>query len=73
MTLVLVGILLGVGMIVLDKFMENIKTTAANESVNETIQALGDFSGWFGIIVVVIAAAIILGLVLRAFATRRAV
>lgn len=75
MTLVLVGILLGIGMIVLSKFMDNVSNTQANLSVNETIAALGDFSGWFGIIVVVICAAIILGLVLRAFGTtsRRAV
>jgi len=74
MTLVLVGILLGVGLIVLDKFLETgAMSQTANSSVNETIKALGDFSGWFSIIVVVIAAAIILGLVLRSFASRRAV
>lgn len=72
MTFVVVAILLGVGLIVLDEFLLNIDTsTEANTSVNETILALGDFSGWFGIMVVVIAAAIILAIVLGAFARRQ--
>ena len=74
MTFVIVGILLGVGLIVLDNFLTNIDSSAeANTAVNDTIQALGDFSGWFGIIVVVICAAVILAIVLRSFAARRAV
>jgi type II secretory pathway component PulF len=73
MTFVIVGILLGVGLIVLDKFMLNIGTSsAANTSVNNTIKAIGDFSGWFGIIVVVLAAAIILAIVIGSFARRQA-
>ena len=68
MTFVLVAILLGVGLIVLDEFTD--QTDAGSEaetSVNLTIEALGDFADWFDIMVVVIAAAIILAIVIRAF------
>jgi len=68
MTLVIVGILLGVALIVLGKFMDNTTNADADTSINETIQALGDFSGWFGIIVVVIAAGVILSIVISSFA-----
>lgn len=39
----------------------------AEGSLNETIEGLSDFSGWIAVIVVVIAAAIVLGIVLRSF------
>lgn len=68
MTFVLIGILLGVGLLVLDKFKDQTtEDTEARDAVNKTIQALGDFSDWFAIIVVVIAAAVILAIVIRSF------
>ena len=68
MTFVLVAILLGVGLIVLDEFTDQTDVgSEAETAVNLTIAALGDFADWFDIIVVVIAAAIVLGIVIRAF------
>ena len=68
MTFVLVAILLGVGLIVLDEFTDQTDTgSEAETAVNLTIEALGSFADWFDIMVVVIAAAIILAIVIRAF------
>lgn len=39
--------------------------------VNETIKGISKFPAWMGIIVVIIAAAIVLGIVLRSFAVKR--
>jgi len=39
----------------------------ASAAIDETIIGLGDFAGWIAIIVVVIAAAIVLGIVLSSF------
>lgn len=41
--------------------------TQASISTNESMWALGGFSSWFSIIITVIAAALILGIVFRAF------
>ena len=40
---------------------------SAEESVNDTMEGLADLAEWIAIIVVVIAAAIVLGIVLRSF------
>ena len=69
LTIVLIGIVLGVGLYVLDKFEDNMTGTAAT-AVNTTIDGLDDFATWIAIIVVVIAAAIVLGVVLSSFGTR---
>jgi len=37
------------------------------EGINDSLEALGDFSGWIAVIVVVIAAAVVMGIVLRSF------
>lgn len=74
MIFVLVAILLGVSLVVLDNFSTEINDTwtgsgenLAQNSVNLTISALDDLSGWFDIIVVIVAASIILAIVIRAF------
>lgn len=36
-------------------------------AVNDTMEGLGDFGGWIAVIVVVIAAAVVLGIVLKSF------
>jgi len=65
--LVILGIFVGIGQVVLDKTMQNVDTVeAANLSINETINALGEFSDWYDLIVIVTAAAIILSLILAA-------
>jgi len=41
--------------------------TDASEAVDTTVDGVGDFAGWLAIIVVVIAAAVVLGIVLSSF------
>ena len=73
LTIVLVGIVLGVGLYVLSTFATQISGDAvAQGAVNDTIDGLADFADWIAIIVVVIAAAIVLGVVLSSFGQRGA-
>lgn len=68
LTIVLIGIVLGVGVLVLDEFGGTSGIgTAASTAVNATRDAVDDFVVWIPVIVIVIAAAIILGLVMRSF------
>jgi len=67
LTIVLVGIVLGVGLYVLATVEGNIANDTAGTAVNDTIDGLADFADWVAIIVVVIAAAIVLGVVLSSF------
>jgi len=69
LTIVLVGIVLGVGLYVLTTFSEQVSGTA-NTAINTTITGLATFADWIAIIVVVIAAAIVLGVVLSSFGGR---
>ena len=68
LTITLIGIVLGVGILVLDKYRQvsGIGSTAIS-AINSTRDALDDFVVWIPVIVIVIAAAIILGLVMRSF------
>jgi len=47
------------------------KANSPEEGIGDAMDGLGDFSGWFAVIVVVIAAAVVLGIVLRSFAAGR--
>lgn len=67
MTIVLIGIVLGIGLYVLAETESNIDNGDASAAINDTISGLGDLSGWIAVIVVVIAAAIVLGVVIRSF------
>lgn len=67
LTIVLIGIVLGIGLYVLAETEEQITNGDAGTAINTTIEGLGDFAGWIAVIVVVIAAAIVLGIVLRSF------
>ena len=71
--IVMVGMILGVGLIVLDKFSETSGIgTEANESLQSTIGALTPIATtWLPLIVTVAVLAIILGLVIRSFAGKR--
>jgi len=63
-TLVIIGIMLVVGLTVLDNLKDT--TTAGSEAevaANATIDAVADISDWLPVIVVIIIAAVILGLV----------
>ena len=67
LTIVLIGIVLGIGLYILAEVDDEITDVEASSALNETIVGLGDFAGWITIIVVVIAAAIVLGIVLSSF------
>lgn len=68
LTLVLVGIVLGVGILILDKLSASVDSTAAETSLNATRDAIGDIAtDWMGIVVIVGVCAVILFLVIRAF------
>lgn len=71
--LVLVGIVLGVGILIVDKLSTATGVTAAaQESLNDTRTALGSISSdWLGIIVIVAMCAILLVLVVRSFFQRQ--
>ena len=68
--LVLVGMILGVGILVLDKFAASTGVTAtAATSLNNTRDAIAEIStSWLPLIVIVAVLAIILTLVIRSFA-----
>ena len=67
LTLVLIGVVLGVGLYVLAQVNANITDTSANTAINETIAAIGTIPTWLTIIVVVAMAAIVLALIMGAF------
>jgi len=71
LTIVLVGIVLGIGLYVLATFTDQLSSSStAQTAVNTTISGLATFADWVAIIVVVIAAAIVLGVVLSSFGQR---
>lgn len=67
--LVLVGIVLGVGILILDKLGSSASvTTAAQTAINDTRDSIATIaSDWLPIIVIVAVCAIILVLVIRSF------
>jgi len=71
--LVLVGMILGVGILVLDKFGEtNDISNATSTAINDTRDALTPIATtWLPLIVTVAVLAIVLGLVIKSFAGRR--
>jgi len=46
-------------------------TNSPEEAVNDSLEGLADFASWIAVIVVVLAAAIVLGIVLRSFGQGR--
>ena len=69
LTIVLVGIVLGIGLYVLAQVEKNI--TGGSATINTTITGLSGLASWIGVIVVVIAAAIVLGIVVGSFGGQR--
>ena len=67
LTFVLVGIVLGIGLYVLAEVEYEVTAVQASTAINSTISALASFATWFSIIIIVLAAAIIIGLVVRSF------
>ncbi len=68
LTIVLIGIVLGIGIYVLQEVEGNIE--GGSSYVNTTITGLGGLASWIAVIVVVIAAAIVLGIVISSFGSR---
>lgn len=72
LALVLAGILLGVGLTVLGNLSTSTGITSqASSAINTSITAIGGFATWFTVIVVIVAAAVIIGLVIRSFSGGR--
>lgn len=69
LTLVLVGMIVGVGLLVLDKFSGAVTAgSAAANATQETITAIAEIpSTWLGLVVTIVVLAIILTLVIRSF------
>lgn len=65
LTIVLVGIVLGIGLYVLTQVEANI--TGGSAQINTTITGLGGLADWIAVIVVVIAASVVLGVVISSF------
>ena len=63
-SLVVVGIVLGIGFLVLEEFMDQMTADSEAESgVNETIQALAEIPTWLSIIVILAIVGILLAIV----------
>ena len=69
LTIVLIGIILGIGLYILASVETNVGGTAST-AINTTITGLATFADWIAIIVVVLAAAVVLGVVLSSFGGR---
>ena len=68
LTIVLIGIVLGIGLYVLSQVEANV--SGGSTAINTTITGLGGLASWIAVIVVVIAAAIVLGIVISSFGSR---
>ena len=73
--LVLVGIVLGIGLYILVEISDQIASgsVAGAQAINTTVTGLGGLATWIAVIVVVIAAAIVLGIVISSFGSQRGV
>lgn len=68
LTIVIIGIVLGLGLYVLAQVeLQGGVGGDASTAINTTITGLGGLANWIAIIVVVMAAAIVLGVVLSSF------
>lgn len=65
LVIVVMGIVLGLGLYVLNQVEANI--SGGSSAINTTITGLQGFASWIGVIVVVIAAAVVLGVVVSSF------
>jgi len=72
LTIAVVAILLAVVMFVLDEFgNQMVENSSAYNATEDIIDDFVDFVPWIGIILLVIAAAIVLGVVISSFAGKR--
>jgi len=70
LTIVLIGIVLGIGLYVLAQVEPNVGGGDASTAINTTLTGLAGFADWIAVIVVIIAAAIVLGIVIGSFGGR---
>jgi len=69
LTIALVAILLAVVLFVLDEFGDQMTDDSAAQNATEAvITDFADFIPWIGVILLIVAAAIVLGIVIRSFA-----
>jgi hypothetical protein len=70
--IVVATILIGVSQIVLDKFMQvgAPDNEVVNASLNDSIAALSEFGNWWDLVIIVLIAAVILGLIFLALMSR---
>jgi len=68
LTIVLIGIVLGIGIYVLTQVEANV--TGGSAAINTTSTGLAGLASWIAVIVVVIAAAVVLGIVISSFGSR---
>lgn len=63
-TLVVIGIVLGIGFLVLEEFMDEMTAgSEAEQGVNDTINALNEVPTWLSIIVIIAVVGILLAIV----------
>ena len=63
-TLVVIGIVLGIGFLVLEEFMDQMDAgSEAEAGVNDTIQALSEIPSWLTIVVILAIVGILLAIV----------
>ena len=68
LTIVLVAILIAIAMFILDEFGDQMTNDSAAQNATEAIiDDFADFIPWIGIILLVVAAAIVLGILVRSF------
>ena len=75
MTIIFIGILISIGLMVMDKVQTNVGTesgtdSAAYNATGQTIDAVSDLPSWLGIIVIVLAGSVVIGLLLAYFTVR---
>ena len=64
MALVMIGILLGIGFLILEEFMDQMDDSSeAEDGVNQTIQALKELPDWLDVVVIVSIAGVLLAIV----------
>ena len=69
LSVVIIAVIAAIGLTILDKTKSETGSTIAqvNTSMDEALSAVGDITGWLGIIVVVVMGAIIIKLLLDSF------
>lgn len=67
LTIVLIGIVLGIGLYVLAETEKKVTSEDGGDAINTTITGLAGMADWIAVIVIVIAAAVVLGIVISSF------